>query len=451
MQYNYIIYIMQNIEIDFVDYEGSKDFQVLAEFTDQKTCDIHVKRLDTLNPNEGWSENLHVFLNDDCGNTVKICIGPQEESNLKIVTIQLPDAFSASISNNTNNPINERWYPSYNPLQNHYIRYISLHEFNDLFQTDIKTLPSSIFAIGIKDGAAYKHHDGYGDYPWTYEIDLTLNHIISVAYNKTPNRCPDNFYCLLCAHDGYMEGYYPSQRNIPKIPEPDEYRNKVIVHVNEDEPNVYPLLHKNKYILAQSIHPDTAYTIAVPDRYYFCLNRYNLYHSIHRGLPFKQKIPQIVFACNPRGNKYNFTKRRDIDVPQRVYFQSDQVPKDNIHAPSSIDRHDMIKYKYVLDIDGNASTWDATAWKLNSGSVIFKTDSNWAQWFYADYHPWIHYIPVADDFADIQERFHWCEQNPEKCEEMIKNCKELFQQIYRHHNVIKYTENLLDIISQSTT
>ena len=104
----------------------------------------------------------------------------------------------------------------------------------------------------------------------------------------------------------------------------------------------------------------------------------------------------------------------------------------------------MIHYKYILDIDGNASTWDATAWKLNSGSVILKTDSNWIQWFYDDYKAWIHYVPIKDDFTDIQEKFKWCEENQEKCEIIIYNAKQLFQKIYRHHNVVKYTVALLE-------
>jgi len=108
----------------------------------------------------------------------------------------------------------------------------------------------------------------------------------------------------------------------------------------------------------------------------------------------------------------------------------------------------MIKYKYILNIDGNASTWDATAWKLNSGSVIFKTEACWRQWFYDEYNPWEHFIPIADDFSDLQEKYHWCEANQEKCEEIIKNAKKLFQKVYRFHNAIDYTIQVLDKINK---
>jgi hypothetical protein len=285
-------------------------------------------------------------------------------------------------------------------------------------------------------------------YPWSYEIGLTINHIISVAFNKIKDSAPD-FYCVICALDGYLENYYSSWRYVPKLPASvSEYRNKVTIELQENDAEMFPLLHKQKYILGQSVHPETDYAIAMPDRYYFCLNRYNLYRSIHFGLPFKNKIPQIIYACNPRGTKYNFTKRRDIEMSQREYFKSDAVPKDNIRVGENIDRNEMINYKYVLDIDGNASTWDATAWKLNSGSVILKCDTNWEQWFYKYYKPWVNYVPIEDDFSDIQEKFRWCEEHQNECEAMIKRNKELFQKIYRFQNVVKYTESVIELLEQ---
>jgi hypothetical protein len=449
---------VENIEVDFTNYTGTKDFLVVAEYISPTTCNIIVRRQDTINPKEGWEENLQVLWNTTHTHTHThthtqnleeihtITVGPSPESNVKVTEFQTTTTILSPSKITTTQDIFNK-YPSYYHLQNHYIHYKSLEEFNSIFETDIVRLPSNMFAIGMKEGAAYKHHDPYGGYPWTYEIDLTINHIISVAYNKTPTRCPDDFYFLICAHDGYMERFYPSPRTNPYFPKPDEYRNKVWLTIPDNDnthENSYPHLHKHKLVLGQSIHPDTAHTIAVPDRYYFCLNRYNLYHGIHRGIPFHKKINQIVFACNPRGDKYNFTTRRDIDMNPRDYFKTPNVPKDNIHCPEQIAREDMINYRYILDIDGNASTWDATAWKLNSGSIIFKSDSNWVQWFYKDYRPWIHYIPVADDFSDIQEKFRWCEENPDQCIQIVNAAKKLFQEVYKYQNVLKYTEDLLE-------
>jgi hypothetical protein len=133
----------------------------------------------------------------------------------------------------------------------------------------------------------------------------------------------------------------------------------------------------------------------------------------------------------------------------RDYFYSDAVPKKNIVCQRGVWIHDkdMVNYKYILDIDGNASTWDGTAWKLNSGSVIFKSDSRWKQWFYDDYKPWVHYIPIKDNFSDIDEKFEWCEAHQDECEVIIKNAKALFQKTYRFHSIVQSTLKLLSIIA----
>jgi hypothetical protein len=439
------MWLVENLEIDIIDYTGEKCFQVVAEYINKTMCNILIKQIDTIDPNSGWDDNLHIFAHDHNGNSQKIRIGKSSKQQRILLNVEFPEPFCLVKSNKK---LDDIWRKSYNRflVNHHYIHHITRDHFNALFNTNIVHLPACMFAVGIKAEGVYQYHDSYGGYPWSYEINRTIDYIIYAAFEKTPNNKPRDFYCILCALDGYIESCYPSERNIPKMVEKDEYYKQALIHVPANEPNAYPVFHKQKYILGQSTHPDTAYTIAVPDRYYYQLNQYNLYRSIHRGIPFKNKISKIVYAGNDRGNKYNFTKRRDIEVSQRAYFSSNSVPKENIYAPSKMERHDMINYKYILDIDGNASTWDATAWKLNSGSVIFKTDSNWEQWFYKEYKPWVHYVPVADDFSDIQERYKWCEANPKKCVEMIRNAKELFQTIYRHENVLKYVHNLLDLL-----
>jgi hypothetical protein len=394
----------------------------------------------------GWDENLNLqlFLCNSNGNTYQTTIPASPTSRILSFSLTLPTEFHPlkASSIKTSTKLREK----YKPFSRHYFQNVGLDEFNAIFETDLIPLPSSMFAFGVKNGGIYQYHDSYNMYPWTYEIHLSVQHIISVALEMRPI---PNVYFLICALDGYMEGHYPSWRTFPHQHENrDEYRGKFAVYTPDE--HTYPLLHKHKYVLGQSTHPDTRFTISVPDRYYFCLNRYNLYHSIHRGIPFHKKIPKIVYAGNARGQPQNFTTRRDINMNPRDYFKSDAVPKDNIHAPHHIERDDMINYKYILDIDGNASTWDATAWKLNTNSVIFKSDSNWVQWFYADdFKPYVHYIPIKDDFSDIQEKFHWCEANPDKCAEISDNAKQLFHKIYLHENVVKYTTKMVQDFSKT--
>jgi hypothetical protein len=257
-----------------------------------------------------------------------------------------------------------------------------------------------------------------------------------------------SFYFIFAGSDGYIEREYQSKRNIPRYIGEVEYKQG---EVNLG-PNEYPVFHSKKYVLTQSQHVDMDYTIGVPDRHYLFCNLYHPFRSFHQGIPFQNKIAKMVYASrHDRGQKENFIERRDLgDMIPRQYFLTDAVDKTNVHYSSTqwITSESMVQYKYILDLDGRASTWDATAWKLNSGSVIMKQTSPWRQWFYDEYLPWTHYVPIANDFSDLQEKFAWCESHQEECETMVKACLALFQKIYRFHNVIEYTKRVIHVLDQ---
>ena len=410
-----------NIEIDLTNYSGRKDFFVCTEFVNPNTYTIIVRRLDS--SGEGWTEGLKVFVSyNSKGRTDTITIGSSKEQEKRVsvttdFVIERSDTLTTVPSSYILQP-----YPE--------PQYINRTLFNKLFNTDIVTLPKNIIAFGVRKRCLYIYCESN---EFLYMIELTVKHIVSVALTKNLFR---EFYFLICTHDGYMERHYLSNRDKLKDIGEEEMKNKVEIIM--ENPNEYAKLHRDLYVLAQSNQKGMTNVLNVPDRYYFYLNRYNEYRSIHQGIPFASKKNQIVYGSQPRGTKYNFTKRRDIDVSPREYFNK-SVPKDNIVCPDWIPRKDMIGYKYILDIDGFSSTWDATAWKLNSGSVILKSDSVWTQWFHNEYQPWVHYVPVADDFSDIQEKYQWCETHQNECEAMIVKCKELFKTAYSFNNVMQST------------
>jgi len=410
------------LELDITGYAGRKDFQIRSQYKSTRSYWVTVRRLDSTT---GWTENIKV-----------LAYWPLEEKSQTIV-IGPSDANEKAIEITTDYDLTmgppPDHLPNYEPFANPQTQRISRAAFNRLFETDIVQLPTSLFAVGVKSGNVYLYNESY---EYLYMIELTIRHLVGVIITEN---LYEKIHFVICAYDGFLEGHYPQSKT-------GDQPYKALTNspqVELSDPSMFPLLHKDRIILAQSHQTTTPNALCVPDRYYFYMNRYNEYRSIHGGLPFSQKKPQIAYGSQPRGSKYNFTKRRDIAVTQREYFNSDAVPKTNIVAPNWIERSEMIKYKYLLDIDGNASTWDATAWKLNSGSVILKTDSCWTQWFYTDFKPWVHYVPVADDFSDIQERFQWCEAHQTECQEMINRCRRLFQEVYRFHNVVNYTRDLL--------
>ena len=67
-------------------------------------------------------------------------------------------------------------------------------------------------------------------------------------------------------------------------------------------------------------------------------------------------------------------------------------------------------YRYYPDIPGNSLGW-GTIKKYLSGNLIFKTNNEKQLFYYQYLHPWVHYIPVKDDFSDLEEKFNWSQEN----------------------------------------
>jgi hypothetical protein len=451
---------VKNLEIDLSNFDEKKmqahnylDIEVLHEYIDDYHYEIIIRRLDN-NGKGGWSEDLFILINYiSLKKTETINIGKESESEKRII-IETKEKIEDSREENIYSPV--YLLPNIpEPIA------ISRIEFNYLFETDIVVLPSNLYAFGIlkdKDQdqdqtKIYIYNECYEMY---YEIIFNANLLLKVIA-----MCNDlsKYYFIICSYDGYPEYQYMNIHEktpkyigenecekIPKINKNFKLESEINSRLFLNSEIEYPIFYSKKIIFAQSAMKYIPNIIPIIDRHYLFCNLYKTYRSIHRGIPFSQKKNKIIFGCRKsNGSKFNFVERRDIEINQRSYFYSDFCDKRNVvyQEDGWITEAEMVNYKYILNIDGNACTWDATAWKLNSGSVIFKVDAPWIQWFYPEYLPYIHYIPIKDDMSDLQDKYQWCEKHPEECEKIVENSKKLFQKIYRMNNIIKYIQSIL--------
>lgn len=54
----------------------------------------------------------------------------------------------------------------------------------------------------------------------------------------------------------------------------------------------------------------------------------------------------------------------------------------------------FMRYKAVLDLDGNSNSWKELFTKLHMGSVVFKVESSYRQWYYHKLIPGKHFHPI---------------------------------------------------------
>lgn len=76
-------------------------------------------------------------------------------------------------------------------------------------------------------------------------------------------------------------------------------------------------------------------------------------------------------------------------------------------------------YKYTLDVGGHGGTsWMGTLTAMSTASLVFRVDSPMADFYDAELHPWVHYVPVASDLSDLAERYLWAQNNQAQAREI---------------------------------
>ena len=58
--------------------------------------------------------------------------------------------------------------------------------------------------------------------------------------------------------------------------------------------------------------------------------------------------------------------------------------------------------------------------------------------------PYLHYIPVENDFSDIEEKMDWCNNNEKVCLYIIKNAREYIEIFLNEKNENLVMKNVLE-------
>jgi hypothetical protein len=103
----------------------------------------------------------------------------------------------------------------------------------------------------------------------------------------------------------------------------------------------------------------------------------------------------------------------------------------------------MYKYKYIVSIEGNDKD-SGINWKLASNSVILMKPPTFESWLMESYlQPYVHYVPLNNDFSNLDEIYQWCLNNDDKCKQIIKNAN-LFMNNFRNLDVEKNLINKIE-------
>lgn len=175
-----------------------------------------------------------------------------------------------------------------------------------------------------------------------------------------------------------------------------------------------------------------------------CFNIYRHWQEIrHMDLqPFKNKKPNAIWrgtttgkadidddgnAKNTRsGNRFdlidnNFNRRSDIDIGFSFIHRDRFKKKYTKMVKGKIPPGSISGNKYIISAEGNDKD-SGINWKLRMNSVVLMPKPTIASWLMEDtLVPDIHYVQLRDDYTDLTDKIDWCNDNQDKCEEIIHN------------------------------
>jgi len=152
---------------------------------------------------------------------------------------------------------------------------------------------------------------------------------------------------------------------------------------------------------------------------------------------FRDKIPQLVWRGAPTGygfgNNIPFrTVSRETLLKKHTrslspFINVGLIVKKPVHETwkkyqkEEMSLDELLKYKYLLSVEGNDVATNLK-WILASNSLAVMPEPQVSSWFMEDaLRPYVHYLPVRDDFSDLEKQIEWAEKHPKKCEKMVMN------------------------------
>lgn len=120
--------------------------------------------------------------------------------------------------------------------------------------------------------------------------------------------------------------------------------------------------------------------------------------------------------------------------------------KDSLKPVNFVDRLEQLKYKFVLNIEGNSAAYRYGS-LFKSGFCILNVESEYQMWFEPFLIEGKHYIKIKHDLSDLIEKIEWCLSHDEECEQIAKNGLEFYNQYFNVDFVTDYMSDVLNKIS----
>lgn len=242
---------------------------------------------------------------------------------------------------------------------------------------------------------------------------------------------PDGWFPL-CSWDGWRERvrWSPDYRRVPPgdLAGRDEWRGA---------PGELPAWSAQRdWVACYAGQRGDPSARLLPEPYWLMLGGYaRLFEEARAAArPWGAREPRAIFCGSDHGEAANlFAPPPSPDLhPRRLLravVDAGRLPVD-VMLGGQVPMAAQLARRWILDVDGMVRTFDAFAWKLASGSLVLAQDSPWETWFTREFRPWEHYVPVANDFADLAARLDWCRDHDDECRRIAEAAAARAAEVY---------------------
>lgn len=196
-------------------------------------------------------------------------------------------------------------------------------------------------------------------------------------------------------------------------------KNGTIVISHNDQGTNYTNVHDmaNYKHLAHTCFPD--WDFANPE-----------YDKICREMQFLGNVPYEYDKLYWSGTAHSSIRKlfmniqndrimsRDLFDIFKTHMSESNVKKLNL-------REEQTKYRYVIDIPAGIEEEEAISPRikfiLHSKRLLFFVERNLYDWISCKMEPFVHYIPVKDDFSDLLDKIEWADTHQVEVEKIIEN------------------------------
>ena len=167
-------------------------------------------------------------------------------------------------------------------------------------------------------------------------------------------------------------------------------------------------------------------------------------------IPFNKKNNKLIWRGAANGFLYHPTRPSRLTLCKKYTNHPNSMIDigfindcEDLKVKNIISIEDQLKSKFLISVEGGDVATNLK-WILYSNSTPLMAKPTMASWLMEDkLIEWFHYVPLENDFSDLEEKYNWCLNNIDKCEEIAKNGKLYIEQFLDEEREAKITNLVL--------